>query len=58
MLKPSSFPFTLTALSEIHRDWMSLDNGIDSSLFCYFSFPKTKLAISSVPSSSKDSQIV
>ena len=57
-LKLPSFPFTLTALSEIHRDWMSLDNGIDSSLFCYFFSLKNKLAISSAPGSSKDSQIV
>jgi hypothetical protein len=44
-------------MSEIHRDAVSLDNGIHSSWFAIFS-PKTELAISLAAGSSKDSQIV
>jgi hypothetical protein len=44
-------------MSEIRRDTVSLDNGIDSSCFATFS-PKTELAISLAAGSSKDYPIV
>jgi hypothetical protein len=44
-------------MSEIRRDTVSLDNGIDSSCFATFS-PKTELSMSLAVGSSEDSPAV